>query len=144
MPCCENCFKIYSVIEAARLQASVFRAVSVFHIHFSYLFIDRPLTLTSPPSQEYAEKARTRDKSPNKKVDVTPTLSIKNNKEITTSLYPRESYSTGTTELSIKAVVQLVEGLTKLDIAEIRSMSKPPAAVEIVLEAVMIILTGSF
>jgi hypothetical protein len=29
-----------------------------------------------------------------------------------------------------------------LDIAEIRTMQNPPAAVEIVLEAVMIILTG--
>jgi len=29
-----------------------------------------------------------------------------------------------------------------MDVAEIRSMSKPPAAVEVVMEAVMILLTG--
>ena len=41
-----------------------------------------------------------------------------------------------------QTVVGLIEGLSKLDIAEIRTMNKPPAAVEIVLEAVMILLTG--
>ena len=45
-------------------------------------------------------------------------------------------------ETSLQNVLKLVEGLTKLDIAEIRTMTKPPAAVEIVLEAVMILLTG--
>ena len=45
-------------------------------------------------------------------------------------------------QASLQNVLRLVEGLTKLDIAEIRTMTKPPAAVEIVLEAVMILLTG--
>lgn len=38
--------------------------------------------------------------------------------------------------------VQAIEGLTKLDVAELRTMQKPPAAVEVVLEAVMGLLTG--
>ena len=38
--------------------------------------------------------------------------------------------------------LQAIEGLTKLDVAEIRTMSNPPAAVEVVLEAVMLLLTG--
>jgi dynein heavy chain len=38
--------------------------------------------------------------------------------------------------------MQAIEGLTKLDVAELRTMAKPPAAVEVVLEAVMGLLTG--
>jgi hypothetical protein len=37
---------------------------------------------------------------------------------------------------------QAIDGLTKLDVAEIRTMVNPPAAVEVVLEAVMVLLTG--
>ena len=42
----------------------------------------------------------------------------------------------------LKAAVAAVDSLSKLDVAEIRTMVKPPAAVEVVLEAVMALLTG--
>ena len=42
----------------------------------------------------------------------------------------------------LKAAIAAVDSLTKLDVAEIRTMVKPPAAVEVVLEAVMALLTG--
>lgn len=38
--------------------------------------------------------------------------------------------------------MQAVGSLTKLDVAEIRTLVKPPPAVEVVLEAVMCLLTG--
>ena len=43
---------------------------------------------------------------------------------------------------SLRAAIQAIDGLTKLDVAEIRTMVNPPAAVEVVLEAVMVLLTG--
>ena len=43
---------------------------------------------------------------------------------------------------SLRAAVEAIDSLTKLDVAEIRTMIKPPAAVEIVLEAVVALLTG--
>jgi hypothetical protein len=42
----------------------------------------------------------------------------------------------------LEAAVAAIDSLTKLDVAEIRTMVKPPAAVEVVLEAVMALLTG--
>ena len=43
---------------------------------------------------------------------------------------------------SLRAAIEAIDGLTKLDVAEIRTMVNPPAAVEVVLEAVMVLLTG--
>jgi pimeloyl-ACP methyl ester carboxylesterase len=43
---------------------------------------------------------------------------------------------------SLRAALQAIESLTKIDIAEIKTMSKPPAAVEVVMEAVLLTLTG--
>jgi hypothetical protein len=40
------------------------------------------------------------------------------------------------------SINQAIESISKLDVAEIRTMVKPPAAVEVVLEAVMALLTG--
>lgn len=45
-------------------------------------------------------------------------------------------------ETYLQAAVAAIDSLTKLDVAEIRTMIKPPAAVEVVLEAVMALLTG--
>ena len=43
---------------------------------------------------------------------------------------------------SFQSALRAIEGLTKLDVAEIRTLSKPPAAVVVVLEAVTALLTG--
>ena len=43
---------------------------------------------------------------------------------------------------SLLAAVAAIDSLTKLDVAEIKTMVKPPAAVEVVLEAVMCLLVG--
>ena len=52
------------------------------------------------------------------------------------------SFSSRTDARILLPSLQAIEGLTKLDVAEIRTMSNPPAAVEVVLEAVMLLLTG--
>jgi hypothetical protein len=41
-----------------------------------------------------------------------------------------------------KRAIQAIESLTKLDVAELRTMSKPPPAVEMVVEALMAVLLG--
>ena len=38
--------------------------------------------------------------------------------------------------------MQAIESLTKLDVAEIRTLQNPPVAVAVVLEAVVVLLTG--
>lgn len=43
---------------------------------------------------------------------------------------------------SLQAAIAAIDSLTKLDIAEIRTMVKPPAAVEVTIEAVMCLLIG--
>lgn len=47
------------------------------------------------------------------------------------------------TNNSFNLALKAIEDLTKLDVAEIRIMSKPPPAVVVVLEAVTLLLTGS-
>ena len=58
-------------------------------------------------------------------------------------LHPLSS-SSHTDVYILLLTLQAIEGLTKLDVAEIRTMSNPPAAVEVVLEAVMLLLTGEY
>jgi hypothetical protein len=48
----------------------------------------------------------------------------------------------GRSQLTMDVASQAIRGLTKMDIAEIRTMTKPHAAVEVVMEAVMAVLTG--
>ena len=43
---------------------------------------------------------------------------------------------------SLRVAVAAIDSLTKLDVAEVRTMTRPPAAVEVVLEAVLALLTG--
>ena len=43
---------------------------------------------------------------------------------------------------AMQAAMQAINGLSKMDVSEIRSMSKPHPAVEVVMEAVMLLLTG--
>eukprot|EP01041_Mallomonas_annulata_P003889 gene3889-7762_t len=53
-----------------------------------------------------------------------------------------QSYEQSVPEQSLQAAIEVIDSLTKLDVAEIRTMSKPPAAVEVVVEAVMAVLLG--
>uniref|UniRef100_A0A7S3MBB9 SAM domain-containing protein n=1 Tax=Spumella elongata TaxID=89044 RepID=A0A7S3MBB9_9STRA len=43
---------------------------------------------------------------------------------------------------TLEAALKAIDGLTKMDVAEIRTMAKPHAAVEVVMEAVVVLLTG--
>lgn len=56
--------------------------------------------------------------------------------------YSSSVASLGDSAPSLSAAYKAIEGLTKVDIAEIRTMTKPPAAVEVVIEAVIGVLTG--
>jgi pimeloyl-ACP methyl ester carboxylesterase len=118
--CCETCFKVYKIITDARAAAI-----------------------------KYIEKKK--DKSKKKKLGVDRNMmggssydlnSVSENygggENLEQSLNSREVDKLQ----SLHAALQAIESLTKLDVAEIRTMSKPPAAVEVVMEAVMVLLTG--
>jgi pimeloyl-ACP methyl ester carboxylesterase len=130
VPCCENCYKVYNIIEEARAKA-----------------LAKIVARKSSPSKKtrtVAGTAGTRGTTGSSSSFTAPAptnaISLGTKKPADTVLHPRESES-GADE-SLKTVVRLIDGLTKMDIAEIRTMTKPPAAVEIVLEAVMVLLTG--
>ena len=141
LPCCENCFKIYNIVEDARNSAlAKLSSKQQQHRKNKSGFTER-------------EREREREREPNRFNDSQTVTSAGYSKGTKRSYEAaalesssnRSQININTVtgpEDSLKKVVQLVESLTKLDIAEIRTMTKPPAAVEIVLEAVMILLTG--
>ena len=131
LPCCENCFKIYNIVEDARNSALA--------------------KLSSKQQQHRKNKSGFMEREPNRFNDSQTIASASYSKgtkrsyeaaALDSSSNKSQINTVSGPEDSLKKVVQLVESLTKLDIAEIRTMTKPPAAVEIVLEAVMILLTG--
>eukprot|EP01038_Epipyxis_sp_PR26KG_P011234 gene11234-15074_t len=91
-----------------------------------------------------AMKVLNKKKSSNKKLteaiskhvsnDVKSTISAKEIQQ--SALIDEDSAET------LAIALNAIDGLTKMDVAEIRTMAKPPAAVEVVMEAVMILLTG--
>ena len=134
LPCCENCFKIYNIVEDARNSAlaklSSKQQQQQQHRKNKSGFMERePSRFNDSQSITSAGYSKGTKRS----YEAAALDSSSNKSHINTVSGPEDS---------LKKVVQLVESLTKLDIAEIRTMTKPPAAVEIVLEAVMILLTG--
>ncbi|RYH28338.1 hypothetical protein EON65_12485 [archaeon] len=140
VPCCMNCYQIYNIIDRARSKSirphSVPDKVDLKEDFLSgsesvslsdakeYLSTN----LTSFQTQQLASLGRRREGSPGSSI---------------TSLDARPNKKSRMDQ-TMKAAYEAIEGLTKMDVAEIRSMVKPPAAVEVVIEAVMILLTGKY
>ena len=138
VPCCENCYKVYNIIEEARSKAMA----KIVARKNSPSKKTRAAVSASVGPRGGANPTGRSGLSVAPSSHATPStgISLGTKKPTDVVLHPRDQ-ETGADE-SLKTVVRLIDGLTKMDIAEIRTMTKPPAAVEIVLEAVMILLTG--
>jgi len=131
VPCCLKCFKVYSIITDAR---------------------------------DSAMKKLARRKTPERSRSLSPTTSIASidNKRFSANVNTSSMSTSSSQSISIfnqpakqpasnedikykeslRSAMEAIDGLTKLDVAEIRTMVKPPAAVEVVVEAVMCLLIG--
>ena len=123
--CCETCFKVYQIITDARAKAI-----------------------------KYIEQKRDKKKKNTQTRSTTEDYALGSTYDLRSvsghysadegDIKAAESFSSHDIDKrqSLVAALAAIENLTKLDVAEIRTMSKPPAAVEVVMEAVMVLLTG--
>jgi hypothetical protein len=171
VPCCENCYQIYSIVDKARAKAIKTKEKmnnSILNTSASSLSSmkkkkkkknngeeelkdEQFLTNSEFESKEDAidfldsnltshHKALLQNISLGKKRKYSPSSSS----VIETTKIEQEEIKKSKEEdlKNLQEAMKSIEGLTKLDVAEIRTMIKPPAAVEVVIEAVMILLTG--
>eukprot|EP00981_Chlorochromonas_danica_P008761 scaffold2312_cov165-Ochromonas_danica.AAC.1 len=131
VPVCSNCYKIYNIIDQARARSirpvSKERPPTNGALGFENAKDYLENNLTSFQASQLASMGGRRRLGSSDQVNKTG--NIKHKEEMDDSL---------------RAAYEAIEGLTKLDVAEIRTMVKPPAAVEVVIEAVMILLTGKY
>jgi hypothetical protein len=113
VPCCETCFKVYKLITDARTAAIA--------------FLERKKDATK------VSKSRG---SANELEQSTDSVFLDK------SFVDLESSVISEKQESLSVAVKAIECLSKLDVAEIRTLSKPPAAVTVVMEAVIALLTG--
>ena len=111
--CCSTCFKVYKIIIEAR--ASAIRRI---------------------------EKKREKAKRKSQFLSDQSGASKRSDARSHIAEIESENSFEKDRHASLQVALRAVEGLTKLDVAEIRTMSKPPAAVEVVMEAVIVLLTG--
>ena len=115
--CCANCFKVYTLVDEARSKALY----------------------------KLGKKGRDRSISPERRglhQQSQASSSQEMRFDLEANSFSSSIETTGEGEYNLKSAVAAIDSLTKLDVAEIKTMFKPPAAVEIVLEAVMCLLTG--
>ena len=120
--CCSTCFKVYKIITDARAEA----------IQRIEKKKDK-----SKKKKKFQSSAEVED-MPRSSFDLNASsrgVDLETTAEEST-LFEQDR------QASLQVALQAIEGLTKLDVAEIRTMSKPPAAVEVVMEAVIGLLTG--
>ncbi len=117
--CCRNCYKVYGVIDQSRTKA----LAKIQH--------------------KRDKKARGRSLSPESRAERRLTANANANENVSYDLSQNNVIAAGEdATTSLNYAVAAIDNLTKMDVAEIRTMVKPPPAVEIVLEAVMSLLTG--
>lgn len=117
--CCESCFRIYSLIAEARKSA-----IAV---------LERKRAESTSP-QRHRGAALYLENS-------TDSWDGKQSQRRTFDL-EASTIQNVDDNASLLVAVNAIESLNKLDVAEIRTMSKPPPAVTIVMEAVIALLTG--
>jgi len=161
VPCCDNCFKIYSLIDIERTKAlKKVRREAKDKENGTYWAKKRAREIraktasndkeNSGPNSHRAFSASSSSSSHSGgglgmgSVNSSRTFGGNTHASSLVNATNYKSIDSNSEEVTsaLQNVLKLVDGLTKLDIAEIRTMTKPPAAVEIILEAVMILLTG--
>jgi hypothetical protein len=147
---CRNCFQIYHIVDKARSKSLVDRQklTSSAHLKKRRKLVDGDEQFSVSTEFESKEDAQdflltgltSHQKSTLQNLPIgrkriySPSQSVVS----TTS----DSAANEENKKNLQQALKAIEGLTKLDVAEIRTMIKPPAAVEVVIEAVMILLTG--
>jgi len=133
VPVCAKCFKVYKLVDEARgkamKQISLNNNITITDSNSKKVGNDG-LSFTSYQQEQlsslsaHSSRMRPRLHSPSTMIDDDNTI------------------TDGRSQLTMDVASQAIRGLTKMDIAEIRTMTKPHAAVEVVMEAVMALLTG--
>lgn len=148
--CCQNCFQVYSIVDKARNKAlsqlsnpknpARARSSSANDTYSAG-------GMSSDDAKEYLESKMTNFQaqalssvSQNKRRKREKLAFDDTNQG--SNLSAENSFVDVPDSESMREALKAIEGLTKMDVAEIRTMVKPPAAVEVVMEAVMILLTG--
>lgn len=143
VPCCQNCYKVYTIVDKARAKAV--KQVNARKDKKKSKALSRTYDdeSTVHSAADPAQKRLAQDLT---------NFQVQQLKHLNKSRKERKPYGKEQKPVSteydqqamsnLEEALKAVNGLTKLDVAEIRTMVKPPAAVEVVMEAVMIILTG--
>jgi pimeloyl-ACP methyl ester carboxylesterase len=142
-PCCQNCFQVYSIVDKARNKAlsqlSTLRARAN-----SKTDANSAGSMTSEDAKDFLESKLTSFQS--QALSNISQSKRKKREKISFDEPSADSHASSAPpppdRESMREAQRAIESLTKMDVAEIRTMVKPPAAVEVVMEAVMILLTG--
>jgi pimeloyl-ACP methyl ester carboxylesterase len=122
VPCCTNCMKVYSIVDKAR-------DISIKKIMLKSDLEMEKYRDTSP--SKYERGRANESKGP-----------LFSSNPLNKTQSSDNGSSTKESRESLRIAVEAIDSLTKIDVAEIRTMVKPHAAVEVVLEAVMCLLLG--
>lgn len=153
VPVCSNCFQVYTIIDRERAKAVAVRQKSADdrNLHSSKkrrgLGSTRNLDDSHSVATEFSSKEEVQEFFQGSLTShQKETLSFLGGKKRlyspTQSTVKAKDPMNNENYRNLQEAMKSIEGLTKLDVAEIRTMVKPPAAVEVVIEAVMILLTG--
>lgn len=166
VPCCMNCFKVYNIVDTARSKAlsgiakkkvkpvEVVEKDPEHNVEFfkvqtgdSAAIVVSGMTnhqLQTLQNLGAASRKRNYGLGTGTGTDTqTATQNTLSSFEQPGSyLSPEEAAEEQRSKETLQAALQAIDGLTKMDVAEIRTMSKPHAAVEVVMEAVVVVLTG--
>ena len=121
---CRNCFRAYSVIDEARSK-------SVRHLDARAEGIRKRWKINWRRQPPAAKRARRGEE-----------ISSSGKQEIEDWCRPSHSEAPSKETTALMRAQAAINGLTQRDIRELRSFSKPPAAVNMVAAALMIVLTG--
>jgi pimeloyl-ACP methyl ester carboxylesterase len=150
VPVCKNCFQVYSIVDKARAKALAQRVNGSRHQKKRRKLTEKgeeEVSLgTEFESKEDIEDFLTSNLTSHQK-SALQSLNLGRKRiyspsQSTISSVKEPDSVTEENKRNLQEAMKAIEGLTKLDVAEIRTMIKPPAAVEVVIEAVMILLTG--
>lgn len=166
VPCCLNCFKVYNIVDTARSKAlsgiakKKVKPVEVIEKDherdnvefFTVTTGDTAAVVVSGLTNHQVRALQNLGSGGRKRNYGTGTETGTGTGTVTATLSTMDQQSTEEAELvaeeerrgreTLQAALQAIDGLTKMDVAEIRTMTKPHAAVEVVMEAVIVVLTG--
>lgn len=129
VPVCSTCYKVYNIVDTARAKAL------------------KAITKKNDERKSFDDLQSIGNSTLETRSNIFPKGSLSRYSDAgsflnDSSMLTVESAMDKNAQDTLRPALEAIDGLTKLDVAEIRTMSKPPAAVEVVMEAVMILLTG--